>query len=87
MILSSKSISFTREYEREFNYFMTQANKSKYVCELIRKDLEGGGRGLTKEDIENLIDEKLKNISISKNVEDLDNRDIRENLMGLFGDI
>ena len=35
-----KSLSFTKKYEREFQYLMKIKNASQYVCELIKKDLD-----------------------------------------------
>ena len=34
-----KGLSFTKEYRREYEYLMKIKNASKYVCELIRRDL------------------------------------------------
>lgn len=36
----TRSISFTSEYEKEYEYFLSIPNRSKYVCELIRRDME-----------------------------------------------
>ena len=35
-----KSISFTDEYKREYEYIVTLPNASRYICELIRSDLD-----------------------------------------------
>lgn len=36
----TKGISFAPQYEREYNYVMEIKNASKYICELIKKDLD-----------------------------------------------
>lgn len=36
----TKGFSFTEKYEREYNYVMSIKDASKYVCELIKKDLD-----------------------------------------------
>ena len=36
----TKGISFAPQYEREYNYVMEINNASKYICELIKKDLD-----------------------------------------------
>lgn len=36
----TKGISFSPQYEREYNYVMEIKNASKYICELIKKDLD-----------------------------------------------
>lgn len=35
-----KSISFTDEYRGELNHFMAQPNKSRYICDLIKRDID-----------------------------------------------
>ena len=81
-----KSISFTGEYAEELAFYMKQANKSKYICELIKRD-RLDNMPLTKANIIALIDEKLKNLSIQVEPEredDIDS-DTRNSLIGLFG--
>lgn len=34
-----KGISFSKEYQAEYEYVMKIKDASKYICELIRKDL------------------------------------------------
>lgn len=36
----TKGFSFAPQYEREYNYVMEIKNASKYICELIKKDLD-----------------------------------------------
>lgn len=36
----SKGISFSKRYQKEYEYVMSIKDASKYICELIRKDLE-----------------------------------------------
>lgn len=73
-----KSVSFNEEYKEELDYYLKQSNKSKYVCELIRKDrLNQTSEGM----IEKLIEEKLKKYSLSKNDDD----DIKNLLGGDLG--
>ena len=81
-----KSISFTDEYLEEYQHFMSVPNRSKYVCELIRKDLTGGGSQITIEFIERLIDSKIKNLPLNTDdvVEDF-TEEIRDNLSSIFG--
>lgn len=83
-MLAVRSISFTEEYKEELDFFKSQSNKSKYICELIRKDRLGNG-GLNKEFIEKLIDEKLKKIPIVKDRDECINNQVKDNLRGLFG--
>lgn len=82
-----KSISFTSEYLAEYEHFMSVPNRSKYVCELIRKDLNGGGSYITMQDIEKLIDTRLKNIPTTTTVVETEDftDEIRDTLQGLFG--
>lgn len=37
----SKGISFSKDYKKEYEYVMGIKGASRYICELIRKDLEG----------------------------------------------
>lgn len=36
-----KSISFTEEYLKEYDFIQKMGNASRYICELIRKDRVG----------------------------------------------
>lgn len=36
----TKGISFSTNYEREYAYIMKIKDASKYICELIKKDLD-----------------------------------------------
>lgn len=40
MVVAVRSVSFTEEYEEEFNYFIKKPNRSRYICELIREDIK-----------------------------------------------
>lgn len=77
-----KSLSFTDEYKEEFKHYMKQPNKSKYICELIRKDLLGIDN---REFIEKIIEEKLKNYSLSNNKEIENNEEILDFISNDFG--
>lgn len=81
-----KSISFTEEYSEELNHFLSQPNKSRYICDLIRKDIAGGYNGINREEIIQLIDERIKNLPTVSNTEG-DTESIRDNLIGLFGEV
>lgn len=35
----TKGISFSKDYEKEYEYVMKIKDASKYICELIRADL------------------------------------------------
>ena len=86
-MLAVKSISFTEAYAEELAYFMRQPNKSRYICELIRKDMIGGDiGGLTREQVISIIDERLSSLPTVTETEG-DNREIRDNLIGLFGNL
>lgn len=86
-----KSVSFTEEYIEELNFFMLQPNKSRYICELIRKDRLREIEVINKMDIEHLkeemiqeIDKRLKNLPTAES--EGGNTDIRDSLLDLFGD-
>lgn len=36
----TKGVSFSPKYEREYTYIMKIKDASKYICELIKKDLD-----------------------------------------------
>ena len=36
-LANTKSISFKDEYEKEYEFLLSQSNPSQFVCELIRK--------------------------------------------------
>lgn len=85
--MSVKSFSFTPEYTKELEHFMAQPNRSRYLCELIRKDRLGIGGEVTMERVEQLIDEKLRGVkitSISTGAR-VDNEVMRDNLRDIFG--
>jgi hypothetical protein len=68
----TKTISFPSEYEKEYQYLVKQDNASRYVCKLIREDMEGKKnlKELIKETVEEVL--KDKNYNVSKQ-EDLTN--------------
>lgn len=37
----TKSISFKEKYSEQYNFLLTQDNPSGFVCELIKKHMEG----------------------------------------------
>lgn len=79
-----KSISFTEEYMKEYKYFEGKANKSRYICELIRKDMDNS-RNIDREYIEKLIEEKMKKIPLHKTEEgESDGDEIRDILSDFF---
>lgn len=38
--MKTKSISISKEYEKEYEYLLSQPNASRYVLELIRNDMK-----------------------------------------------
>ena len=85
-MLVVKSISFTEEYSEELNHFLSQPNKSRYICDLIRKDISGGFNLVSRDEILQLIDERIKNLPTVSTTEGED-ESIRDSLVGLFGDV
>lgn len=86
-----KSFSFTSQYEKELEYFLSIPNKSKYICDLIRKDMEGSQNKVIVKDIEKMIEEKIKSLSLNiekesdvSNIIDLEVRDNLEDVLGGF---
>ena len=44
MAIQNKAlITFSKKYEREWNHLQNQGNKSKYIAQLIAKDLDLNG--------------------------------------------
>lgn len=41
ILANTKSISFNKYYEKEYKFLMEQSNPSSFVCELIRKHMQG----------------------------------------------
>lgn len=85
-MLVVKSISFTEEYSEELNHFLSQPNKSRYICDLIRKDISGEFSPVSREEILQLIDERIKNLPTVSATEG-ENESIRDSLVGLFGEV
>lgn len=44
-----KGISFSNEYQTEYQYIMSIKDASKYVCTLIRRDLEQKNKTIKKD--------------------------------------
>ena len=76
------SISLTDEYIDVYGYLKGKANISKYVCELVRQDMNGL-QSFSMDDIERLIDNKLKNLSRIE----IDNNEIEEDIRGDLSDL
>lgn len=45
-----KGISFSEDYKEEYDYVMSIKGASKYICELIRKDLRQKNKTINKKD-------------------------------------
>ncbi len=64
----TKCISFTEEYEEELKHLNQQGNGSRYVCELIRKDMQGKSEDL-EERICRVI-ERMGGVAVAQGVSD-----------------
>ena len=63
MVVQNKAlITFSKKYEREWNHLQNQGNKSKYIAQLIAKDLDlNGGLNLESNELEK-IKEALRDV-------------------------
>lgn len=55
-----KSISFTDEYRQEYLHLCSQKNASKYICDLIRRDMTLGFEEEPSTDIDSLVKKALQ---------------------------